>query len=132
MNLSKTRASGPRDWRLDARTKVSASWASLMMCLYVEAIGFFDPGRLAAFAPGALLAVAILITVPAIMAFLTLVLTPGASRAANIGLGAVVAIVVMIAIPDASTFHVLLGIVEMALAASVVWQAWNWPRPGPG
>lgn len=123
----------------DIRTEISALWTSVMFCYaYGDIIGFFKPGRLSAIlsgkmalfptTQGVLLGVAILMSVPAVMIFLSLILKPKINRVLNIVFGVIYTLVILATLPGAWLFYIFLGMVEMALTVSIVWRASNWPR----
>jgi hypothetical protein len=121
------------------RLKLSALWAAVMFCyVYGDFFSLFKPGRLASMqagqtgvgptTQGALLAFAVLMSVPALMVFLALILPAAICRWANILAGAAFTLLMLAIIPGAWTFYEYLGIVEAALTALIVWYAWRWPR----
>jgi len=131
------------DAKIDVKIKLSALWASVMFCyIYGDIFGFFKPGRLQAVlagrmgpfqtTQGALLSAAIVMAIPAVMVFLSLVLTPRLNRWANIVLG-ILYILIMLAtmLPGGWMFYLFLGTVEIALSVLIVWHAWSWPRQAP-
>jgi hypothetical protein len=122
------------------RLKLSALWASLMFCyIYGDYFGLYEPGKLQGMlegrmgplgptTQGVLLGTSVLMAIPAVMVFLSLVLTPGLDRWANIILGAFFTIIMLITMPGSWAFYVFLGVVEVALSILIVWHAWKWPR----
>ena len=81
---------------------------------------------------GVLVATSILLALPSAMIFLSLVLKATLSRCLNIILGRRYSLVMIAAIQGGWNFHVLLGVVEIALTLMVVWYAWTWPRDDVG
>ena len=129
------------DIRIHVRVKISALWASVMFCyIYGDYFGLYVPGQLKGMLQGqgpigptsqaTLVAVAILVAVPAVMIFLSLVLQPGLNRWVNIVVGAILTVIVLITMPDAWAFYIVLSIVEVALQLLIIWYAWTWPRRG--
>src|SRR5258708_508401 len=127
------------DAPIDVRIKLSSLWASVMFCyLYGDFFGLFKPGRLASlrsatthFGPVSqtfLLGLSILIAIPCVMVFLSLVLKPNANRGANVVLGLLYSSFMIISMPGAWTFYLFLGLIEIVLTASIAWYAWTWPR----
>jgi len=130
------------DPKVHVKQKLSGLWASLMFCyIYGDYFGLYKPGKLRGMldgrmeplgptTQGVLLGTSILMAIPAVMVFLSLVLAPRLNRAANIVLGVCYSIIMLVTMPGAWSFYVFLGVVEVALSALIVWHAWRWPR-GP-
>jgi hypothetical protein len=79
---------------------------------------------------GSLLATSLMMAVPALMVFLTLVSPPVLSRWLNILLGTLFTLIMLatMAMPGAWVFYIVLGIVEVVLTGLIVGYAWRWPR----
>ena len=127
------------DAPVPTRFKLSALWASVMFCyVYGDFFSLFKPGRLAAMeagqtgagpaTQGALLAFAAMMSIPALMVFLSLVLKASLCRWANIVAGALFTLLMISIIPGTWAFYEYLGMVEAALTALIAWLAWRWPR----
>jgi len=131
------------DIKVHAKIKLSALWISLMLCyIYGDIFSLFVPSRLkglmdghmgvGATTPYKLLAAAILMTVPALMVFLSLVLKPKTNRIVNIIAGGIYTIimvlVVLISIDPWWIFYIYLGVVEIIITLLIIWQAYKWPR----
>lgn len=129
------------DVKIHVRFKLAALWASVMFCyIYGDYFGLYVPGQLKGMLAGegpigptsqaALVAVAILVAVPAVMIFLSLVLAPILIRWMNMFVGAILTVIVLITVPGAWAFYILLSIVEVVLQVLIVWYAWRWPKRG--
>lgn len=127
------------DMKVHVKLKLSALWTALMFCyVYGDYFGLYKPGKLERMLEGAgpigpvsqgtLVATSILLAIPGVMVFLSLVLPPRPDRWANIVLGAFYIVVMLITMPGAWAFYILLGIIEIALSALIVWYAWSWPK----
>ena len=128
------------DTKVHVKLKLSALWAAVMFCyIYGDYFGLYAPGKLAEMlagkmeplgpaTQGVLVGVAIMMVVPSIMVFLSLVLPPALNRGANIVLGAAYTAIMLMTMPGAWAFYILLGIIEVVLTALIVWYAWNWPK----
>jgi hypothetical protein len=125
--------------KVHVKLKLSALWAALMFCyIYGDYFGLYVPGKLQGMLQGngpigpvsqaTLVATSILLAVPGIMVFLSLVLPPRLDRWLNIILCAFYVAIMLITMPGAWDFYILLGCIEIALTASIVWYAWRWPR----
>ncbi len=128
------------DIKIHVKMKISALWVSLMLCyIYGDYFGLYKPGKLQGMlegvmgplgptTQGVLLGTAILMAIPSVMVFLSLVLKPTPNRRLNIILGVIYTAIMLITMPGAWAFYVFLGIVEVVLSALIVWYAWNWPK----
>lgn len=128
------------NWKVPIKLKLSALWASVMLCyIYGDYFGLFVPGTLKAMldgqmgslgptTQGVLLGTAALITFPALMIALSLLLPPTMNRWLNIMLGSVYTVIVILFMSGGWWFYEALAIVEIILQLLVVWYAWKWPR----
>lgn len=129
------------DIAVPVRAKLSALWAALMFCyIYGDYFGLYVPGKLGGMLEGAgpigpvsqgtLVITAVLLAVPGLMVFLSLVLPVAICRWSNIVLGAFYIVVMLLTMPGAWSFYLLLGVIEIALGLLTLWYAWSWPRQG--
>lgn len=128
------------DARVDPKLKLSALWAATTFCyIYGDYFELYVPGKLASMleekmgplgpvTQGVLLGTSILLAIPSVMVFLSLVLKPRFNRPINIVLGALYSVIMIAAIQRAWIFYKFFGVVEIALTAAIVWYAWKWPR----
>jgi hypothetical protein len=129
------------DIRVHVRIKLALLWTALMFCyVYGDYFALYIPGKLDAMragrmgplgevTQGVLLGTAIMMAVPGLMAFLSLILPPWLNRVVNAVLGvAYAAIMALAARGSGWQFYWLLGIVEIVLCLTIVWHAWRWPR----
>lgn len=129
------------DVKIPLRIKLSALWASVMFCyVYGDYFDLYVPGQLQGMLQGkmgplgsvnqvVLLGTSILMIVPSVMIFLSLVVKPLVSRWLNIVMGLFyTAIMVKIAIGSNWAFYVLFAAVEVVLTSLIVWYAWRWPK----
>jgi hypothetical protein len=77
---------------------------------------------------GSLLFVALLLAVPGLMVFLSLVLPARLARWLNIGLALFYALFVAITMPGAWWFYLTYSSIEILLCGVITWLAWRWPR----
>jgi hypothetical protein len=133
------------DFRINVRLKLSALWSAVMFCyIYGDYFQLYVPKKVEKFisgdtlldSPFKLFLASVLMAVPALMVFLSLVLKPKANRWLNIIFGTIyTGIMVLIAVKSIApwwTFYVFLAIVESIITATIVWYAWTWPKRGKG
>jgi len=110
-----------------------------MFCyIYGDYFGLYVPGKLSGMINGdgpighvsqsTLIITSILLAVPGLMVFLSLVLPAAICRWGNIVLGVFYIAVMALTMPGAWSFYMLLGVVEIAVGLLTVWYAWSWPR----
>jgi hypothetical protein len=129
------------DSKIDVKIKLSSLWAAVTFCyLYGDYFELYVPQKVSGMingesmldTPMKLFAASVLLAVPALMVFLSVVLKPAFNRWSNITLGVFyTAIMVLIAITSLTpwrTFYVFLAIVESALTSLVIFYAFTWPR----
>lgn len=127
------------DVKIHVRFKLAALWTSVMFCyIYGDYFGLYVPRQLKGMLAGGrpigptsqstLVAVAVLVAVPAVMVFLSLVLPPMLDRWVNIFVGAILTVIVLITVPGAWIFYVFLSTVEVVLQLLIIWYAWRWPK----
>ena len=120
--------------------KIAALWAAMMFCyVYGDFFGLYSPGTLADMnmgkmgplgvaSDGVLVGVSLLIAIPSLMVFLSLVLPPAINRWANIVLGLIYPIPVLLTVLGSPPFYMMLSGIEIAINLVTVWYAWTWPR----
>lgn len=121
------------------RLRLAALWTSVMfLYLYADYFGLFIPGRLQAMLAGRmpplgpvtqamLLGTSAMMAIPALMIALSLLLPARACRWLNVAAGAFYTAIILVTMWDWA-FFVAYGVVEVALTATIAWQAWRWPR----
>ncbi|WP_424683457.1 DUF6326 family protein [Frateuria sp. YIM B11624] len=131
-----------QDVTIHVRFKLSALWAAIMSCyIYGDFWGLYRPGNLreildgggplGPISQGSLVAVSVLVAIPAAMIFLSLALPPLLARWLNILIGAALTAIVLATLPGAWAFYVFMSLVEIALQLGIVCYAWRWPRQSP-
>ena len=128
------------DVPINVKIKLSALWAALMFIyLYVDFFGLFVPGSIEEILEGKVwefditqtwaMGALILMTIPSLMVFLSLVMPPKINRRTNIILAAFY-IVVAIANPIGETwvFIAFGSAVEIVILSLIIRYAWNWPK----
>lgn len=128
-------------WRAPVQLKLAALWTSLMFCyIYCDYFELYTPGKLqgmlqAKLGPlgpvtqGVLLGTSLMMAIPSLMIFLSVVLAPQLNRWLNLVFGTLyTALMVMLAIQADWYFYRGFASLEALLTALVVWYAWRWPR----
>jgi hypothetical protein len=129
------------DVKINVKMKLSALWAALMFIyIYADILQQFMPGKLAKAMEGfmgpfpvtqaSLLSASILMTIPAVMVFLSLTLKPKVNRWVNIIFGVVYTFVnINNFIGETWAFYLFFCTVEIALTFLIVRYAWKWRSP---
>lgn len=143
MNANEKDTTNFENVRIDAKLKLSALWSSVMFCyIYGDFFSLFVPGRIDSLMNGnsgagtttplKLLMFAILMTLPSVMVFLSLLMKPKINRWTNVSMGifftAIMVLVVVTSIDKWMIFYIFLGATEIAITLLIVWYAWNWPK----
>lgn len=110
-----------------------------MSCyIYADYFGLYLPGQLQGMldgggpigptSQGTLVAVTILVAVPAVMIFASLVMRPRLNRWVNIVFAVSLAIIEIMTLPGAWAFYWLMTSIEVILQVLIIGYAWNWPK----
>ncbi|MBB5634395.1 hypothetical protein HDF26_002937 [Pedobacter cryoconitis] len=140
--MIKTR-NGYQDFKINIKLKLSALWISVMFCyIYGDFFSLFVPGRIQGLINGqsgagpttplVLLQYAILLSLPPLMIFLSLVLNPKVNRMVNIIAGLLFTIIMLLVVGSSISkwmiFYSYLGVLEIIITCLIVRYAWFWPR----
>jgi len=130
------------DVKINVKMKLSALWVALMLIyIYADILSLFKAGVIEKMmegfmgpfpvTQGALLSASILMTIPAVMVFLSLTLKPKVNRWANIILGVLYTFVnIGNLIGETSWFfYMSFVVVEITLTLLIVGYAWKWTNP---
>lgn len=143
MNEQSNHPSVLESFKVNTRFKLAALWTSVMFCyLYGDFFSLFVPGRVMKLnegnsgtgttTPVMLLCYALMMSIPAIMVFLSLVLKPTLSKWLNIVFGIVFTVIMALILFSTSgkfmLFYSYLAVVEIMLTISIVWNAIKWLR----
>ena len=140
MNEKRKTARVLTDVKVNVKTKLAALWVTLLMIyIYVDIFGFYKPGVIQdilagkvwefeisqAWALGALL----LMMIPSLMVFLSMILKAGVNRWINI-IAAILYIAVGIGttIGETWAFYVVGHVVGIVLLLVIIWTALRWPK----
>jgi len=130
-----------QELRLNVRLQLSALWTSLMFFyVYADLLAFFDPRALSALIEGKTqlvwpltqavrLAVAVMLSIPAAMIFLSLVLKANYARWVNVMTGGVYTLInaATLLLPTWQFFYRYFESLEVLFTLYLVWTAWKWP-----
>jgi hypothetical protein len=129
------------DVKVNVKIKLSALWIVLMFCYtYADILGFYAPGNLEELLSGEiagikmtqsmLLGSAILMVIPSLMVFLSLILKSNINRLVNILAGIIYFIVLVSTLFTGRNpaYYLLFAAVKAVLLVLIVWLSWNWPR----
>ncbi|WP_143307487.1 DUF6326 family protein [Chitinophaga vietnamensis] len=129
------------DYKINIRIKLSALWTAIMFCyIYGDYFELYVPKKVEGLlngqnmldSPIKLLITTLILSVPALMIFLSLILTPKVTKWMNISVGIFftlfTALVGISSLTEWRVFYVLLSFIESILTATAVVMAWNWPK----
>jgi len=129
------------DFKINVRIKLSALWTSVMFCyIYGDYFELYVPKKVEELLNGQnmldtpikLFMASFILTVPALMIFLTVVLSPMLTKWLNIGVGIFFTLFTLLvgisSISEWRAFYVCLAFVESIITAIIVWQAWTWQK----
>ena len=128
-----------KDFPINVKLIISSLWVAVMFCyVYGDYIQIYVPEILAdamevtAAKEGIeieFFAVALLMSIPSLMIFLTLVLKPSINRWLNIIIPALY-IILLVAVNLETTwvYYLYLTAIEILLSITTVWYAWKWPK----
>src|SRR5665648_1011368 len=139
MNSEKKTATILEDVKINIKIKLSALWIAInILYIYVDVYSFYKPGIIEDAIAGKvwefqitqvwLLGVIILMTIPSLMVFLSLILPAKANRWTNIIVGILFIVVTLgMTIGESYAFYIFGSIVETVLLLLIVVYAWKWP-----
>lgn len=128
------------DPRVPVRPKLSALWTAVMfLYVYVDIVSFYKPGTVDGILAGRVwlleisqawaLGSLILMTVPSLMVFLSLVLPAAAARWSNLAVASALVVVSLgNAVGETWAYLWLGAILEALLLLVIARYAWRWPR----
>jgi len=129
------------DFKVNIRIQLSGLWTSVMWCyIYGDYFELYVPGKVAGLIngdnllnrPSELFYATIVMTIPALMIFLSLILNPPLTKWLNIGTGIFFSLftawVGISSFSEWRTFYVVLSFLESVLTLIIVLKAWYWPK----
>ena len=128
------------DPKINIKLKLAMLWAAVMFCyIYADILGLYDPWLLGEIMQGNMgplgpitqalkLGVAVLMSIPAFMVFLSVALKPGVNRWLNIIFGILFTLVILATLfMGPRLYYIYFAVLEAALTSLIVWYAWKWP-----
>ncbi len=141
MDSNKTSTSGFEDVKINIKIKLSALWTSVILCyLYGDYFELYVPQKTQGLVNGVnmldspmkLFAASLLLVIPAIMVFLSIILKPKINRVLNIIFGllftTIMLLIAFFSLMPWKAFYVFLALVESTITTLIIWYAWKWPN----
>jgi hypothetical protein len=129
------------NFKVPVKIKLAALWSSVMFCyIYGDYFSLYVPNEVQDFingktlldSPVKLFAASVLMVIPSLMIFLSIVMKPVLNKWLNILFGLIYTVIMfLIALSSLApwwSFYVFLAVVEMGLTMSIVIYAWKWPK----
>lgn len=129
------------DFKVNTRIKLAALWTAVMFCyLYGDYFELYVPGKTEGLlngqnmldSPMKLFTATLILTLPALLIFLSLMLKPALVKWLNIGVGMFFTLFTLLvgisAISEWRIFYVFLSFLESLITLLIVWQAWTWKK----
>ncbi len=137
----KTKKSEFEDFKINIKILLAGLWTSVMfLYIYGDYFELYVPRKVEGLISGKnllntpykLLYATILLTVPSLMIFLSLILKPKINRILNISIAGFLALFTLLigisSISEWRIFYVMLAFLESTLTFFIVWKAWTWKR----
>ena len=129
------------DYKINIRIILSALWTSIMfLYIYGDYFELYVPEKVEGLlngqnmldTPMKLFITTFILTIPALMIFLSLILNPKLAKWLNIGVGIFFTLFTLLvgisSMTEWRTFYVFLSFLESILTVTVVIKAWNWTK----
>ncbi len=130
------------DIKVSVKLKLATLWTSLMfLIIYLDYFHLYMPGSLTDLlagkvfvfdiSQGFLLVALAIVTIPALMIFLSVALPAKINRRINIIIAAVNIPCMLFNLAGEAWMHMVVGaVVEVILLCLIIYYAWKWPRIG--
>jgi Family of unknown function (DUF6326) len=140
MDTQHTPQSVLEDTKINVKLKLASLWASLMfLYIYIDNFHFYMPNKIADIqngrvfefdiTQGFLLAAFAAMTIPALMIFLSVSLSPKVNRWTNIIVATIFIPFTLFNLAGEAWIHMVFGAgVEVILLCLIIRYAWKWPR----
>lgn len=129
------------DIKVNVKIILAGLWASVTLCyLYGDYFELYTPGKAWGLVEGdnilnspvKLLMASVILAIPAVMVFLSLILKPAVNRMLNIVLGVFFTIIMMLvgvsSFSDWYLFYTFLAALECIITILIIKYAWNWKK----
>ncbi len=129
------------DFNINVKLKLLALWTSVMfLYIYGDYFELYVPGKAEGLlngqnllnTPYRLLFATVVLTLPALMIFLSLMVKPKWNRGLNISIGALLTLFTLLVGVSSFTgwrmFYVMLSFLESVITGIIVRTAWHWPK----
>lgn len=129
------------DFKINLKLVLSSLWASVMfLYIYGDYFELYVPGKVQGLLNGQnmlctpynLLLATIVLTLPSLMIFLSLIVKPKWNRVLNISIGVFLTLFTLLIGASSFTewriFYVMLALLESSITSIIVWKAWQWPK----
>ncbi len=141
MKTSDNKTKALKDFDINIKIQLAALWTATTFCyLYGDYFELYTPGKVESLisgenvlnSPSMLFIASIILAIPPLMIFLSVVLKPTINKILNIVFGLFFTIMMVSIAVDSFTpwylFYTFLAIVEAILTFIIVWKAFKWPR----
>lgn len=144
MPLEETNPGSLTNYSINIKTKLATLWTALMfLYIYADYFHLMTPDKLANMmnlktpvgptTPGLLVIFSLILIIPTLMIFLSVLLKPQVNKWLNIVVAAIYAgISILIVITsfgyEWQTFFVLFNVIEILVFTIIIYQAWRWPK----
>ncbi len=129
------------DFKINIKLKLSALWASVMfLYIYGDYFELYVPGKAEGLlngknilnTPYKLFFATIILTIPSLMIFLSLMIRSKWNRVLNILIGVILTLFTLLvgisSFSEWRIFYVMLSFLESTITLIIVWKAWYWPK----
>ncbi len=129
------------DFKINIKIKLSVLWTAVTLCyLYGDYFELYIPlkaqglvnGNNLLNSPLKLFLAALMLAIPALMVFLSILLKPKINRLLNILFGlfftAIMLLIAFTSIEPWRAFYIFLAIIESIMTSIIVWYAFKWPK----
>ncbi len=129
------------DFKINIKLQLSGFWASVMfLYIYGDYFELYVPGKAQGLlngqnmlsTPYKLLLATIVMTLPSLMIFSSLMIKPKWNRVLNISTGIFLTMftffVGVSSFTEWKIFYVMLSFLESIITSIIVWKAWYWPK----
>lgn len=129
-----------KDYVINIKIKLAALWTSVtFLYIYGDYFELYAPGKVDSLitgennlsSPTLLLIASIILAIPSLMIFLSLILKPNLNKWLNIVFGLLFTLMMLLiaflSLTPWYSFYVFYAVLESILTATIVWYAFKWP-----